>query len=174
MKKGRPAGAAARTLRTALRNEVEGREFYAMAARSARRDATRQMFAFLEQEERRHCEEIVAQIARLAEGKAPKLLRPSASREGIRKFRSALFPPGFAADARKAEAEVAALSIGMTLERRAIAHYAALRTRLAGDPAARKVLDRLIAWEKDHLDVLSRQYEQLREMFWEEARFWPF
>ncbi len=32
----------------------------------------------------------------------------------------------------------------------------------------------LVAWEQDHLDLLTRQYDQMREMYWEEARFWPF
>jgi len=36
------------------------------------------------------------------------------------------------------------------------------------------VFSDLVAWEQDHLDVLTRQYDQLREMYWEEARFWPF
>ncbi|MGB3096930.1 MAG: hypothetical protein WBB46_09415 [Candidatus Deferrimicrobiaceae bacterium] len=40
--------------------------------------------------------------------------------------------------------------------------------------ATEKIVDDLIAWEREHLEILTRQYEQLREMYWEEARFWPF
>ena len=72
------------------------------------------------------------------------------------------------------EGEVAALSIGMTLEKRAIAQFIALRKTAAGDARAEKVFSDLVAWEQDHLDVLTRHYDHLREMFWEEARFWPF
>jgi rubrerythrin len=72
------------------------------------------------------------------------------------------------------EGEVAALSIGMTLEKRAIAQFTALRKTVTGDAPAQKVFSDLVAWEQDHLDVLTRQYEQMREMYWEEARFWPF
>ena len=75
---------------------------------------------------------------------------------------------------REAEGEAAALSVGMTLEKRAIEQFAALRKKVKGDAAAEKVFDDLIAWEREHLEILTRQYEQLREMFWEEARFWPF
>lgn len=177
MKKGpvrRPSGALAEGLKTALLNEVEGREFYRMAARNAARDAVRQMFEFLMREEERHYETIVEQAARMAEGRPPRLSRGASARRAIRKFRSPLFPPDFVARGRHADAEVAALSIGMTLEKRAIEQFAALRRKVRGDAAAEKLFDGLIAWERDHLDILMRQYEQLREMYWEQARFWPF
>jgi len=45
---------------------------------------------------------------------------------------------------------------------------------VAGDARAEQVFSDLVAWEQDHLDVLTRQYDQMREMYWEEARFWPF
>ena len=177
MKKGparRPVGAVAEGLKQALLNEIEGREFYRMAAGSATTDAARQIFEFLMGEEERHREEILAQIARMAEGKPPRLVRGEKAKRAIRKFRSPLFAPEFARKGKKVEGDVAALSIGMTLEKRAIAQFESLKRRFRGDAAAEKVFEGLVAWERDHLDVLSRQYEQLREMYWEEARFWPF
>lgn len=177
MKKG-PArglsGAVARGLQQALLNEVDGREFYRMAARSARRDGARQMFTFLMEEEEEHREAIVAQIARMAEGKPPKRVGGMAQRKAVRKFRSPLFTEEFVAKGKNVEGEAAALSIGMTLEKRAIEQFGALRKKVRGDAPAKRLFDDLIAWEKEHLDLLSRQYEQLREMYWEESRFWPF
>src|SRR5512145_1763019 len=99
MKKGparRPVGAVAEGLKQALLNEIEGREFYRMAAGSARTDAARQIFEFLMGEEERHREEILSQIARMAEGKPLRLLRGDKSKRAIRKFRSPLFSPDFA------------------------------------------------------------------------------
>ena len=177
MKKGpgrRAAGAVAEGLKQALMNEIEGREFYRMAAANAATAGVRRMFAFLMGEEERHREAILAQIARMAEGKAPGIVRGAASRKGIGTFRSPLFAPDFVAKGRNVEGEAAALSIGMTLEKRAIAQFIALRKTAAGDARAETVFSDLVAWEQDHLDVLMRQYDQLREMFWEEARFWPF
>ncbi len=177
MKKG-PAkglsGAIARGLQQALMNEVDGREFYRMAAKSAHRDGVRQMFTFLMEEEERHREAIVAQIARMAEGKPPKRVGGAARRKAIRKFRSPLFTEDFVARGKNVEGEAAALSIGMTLEKRAIEQFGDLRKKTRGDAPAERLFDDLIAWEKEHLDVLARQYEQLREMYWEETRFWPF
>jgi rubrerythrin len=177
MKKGsaKPAsGSIAQGWKKALRNEIEGREFYRMAAANARLDGVRQMFTFLMEEEERHREAILEQIDRMEEGKRPRLVRKASGKREIRKFRSPLFPPDFVAKGKKAEGEAAALSIGMTLERRAIEQFAALRKKGKGDAAAEKVFDDLIAWEREHLEILTRQYEQLREMYWEEARFWPF
>jgi rubrerythrin len=168
------SGPIAEAWKKALMNEVEGREFYRMAAANARLDGVRQMFTFLMEEEERHREAILEQIGRMSRGKPPRSVRKGPGKREIRIFRSPLFTPDFVARGRQAEGEAAALSIGMTLEKRAIEQFAALRKMVKGDPAAEKVFDDLIAWEQEHLEILTRQYEQLREMFWEEARFWPF
>ncbi|GAB4370874.1 MAG: hypothetical protein Kow00128_18290 [Deltaproteobacteria bacterium] len=171
---GRPRKAIADGLAKALQNEAEGREFYRMAEKSARTDGTRQMFAFLREEEERHYELILAQRERVADGKAPRLVRPASGKKAIRTFSSPIFTPEFVARGKRAEGEAAALSIGMTLEKQAIAQFTALRRKAAGDPAAENLFDGLIAWEREHLELLTRQFEQLRRMFWEGARFWPF
>ena len=176
MKKGtgKPvAGAIAEAWKKALLNEVEGREFYRMAAANARLDGVRQMFTFLMEEEDRHHEAILEQIGRVGKGKPSRPVRKSAEKRRIRKFLSPLFPPDFVARGKRAEGVAAALSIGMTLERRAIEQFAALRRKVSGDPAAESFVDDLMAWERDHLKILTRQYEQFREMYREEARFWP-
>lgn len=177
MKKGRgkgPSRAVAEGLRQALQNEVDGREFYRMAANSAGTDGVRQMFEFLRQEEERHYELILEQAGRMAAGKSPRLVRPADGKKAIRKFASPLFTPDFVSRGERAEGEGAALSIGMTLEKRTISQFAALRRKVQGDPAAEKLFDGLIAWEREHLELLTRQFDQLRKMYWEEARFWPF
>jgi len=177
MKKGpgKPlTGAIAEAWKKALLNEVEGREFYRMAAANARLDGVRQMFTFLMEEEERHRKAILEQIGRMGDGKPPRLVRKAAEKKAIRKFQSPLFPPDFVARGKKVEGEAAALSIGMTLEKRAIEQFTDLRRRVKEDPAAVKVFNDLIAWEREHLEILTRQYGQLREMYWEEARFWPF
>jgi rubrerythrin len=177
MKKGpslAKESAVMKGLRQALRNEIDGAEFYRMAAGSARRDAVRQMYQFLMEEEERHRAAIVDQMQRTAEGKGMKFGRAASAKKSLAKFKSPLLTDDFVKEGRQVEGEVAALSIGMTLEKRAIAQFIALRKTAAGDTRAEKVFSDLIAWEQDHLDVLTRHYDQLREMFWEEARFWPF
>ncbi len=177
MKKGpgkAVSGPLAEGWKQALMNEVEGREFYRMAAANARLDGVRQMFTFLMEEEERHREAILEQIGRMAEGKPARLVRRAAGKREIQKFRSPLFTPEFVARGKNAEGEAAALSIGMTLEKRAIEQFTALRRKVKGDAEAEKVVADLIAWEQDHLKLLARQYEQFREMSGEEARFWPF
>ena len=177
MKKGpsRPKeSAVVKGLKQALRNEIDGVEFYRMAAGSARRDAVRQMFRFLMEEGERHREAILNQMQRRAEGKPMKFERSAAARKALAAFKSPLYTEDLIKGSRRAEGEVAALSIGMTLEKRAIAQFMALRKTVAGDDRAAKVFSDLVAWEQDHLDLLTRQYDQMRELFWEEARFWPF
>jgi len=161
-------------LKQALRNEIDGTAFYRMASATARHDGARQMFRFLMEEEERHREAIVEQMRRMAQGKSFRLERGSASRKELAKYRSPLFTEDLVKASRQVEADVAALSIGMTLEKRAIAQFAALQKKAAGAPRVEKIFSDLAAWERDHLEILARQYDQLREMYWEEARFWPF
>lgn len=177
MKKGTTGvaeNAVAKGLKQALRNEIDGMEFYRMAAASARHEAVRQMFLFLMEEEGRHRDAIAEQMDRVARGKPFRLSRGTASRKGLARFRSPLYTEDLVKVSHQVEGEVAALSIGMTLEKRAIAQFTALRNRSAGDARAEKTFEGLAAWERDHLELLTRQYDVLREMYWEEARFWPF
>ncbi|MGE5247641.1 MAG: ferritin family protein [Verrucomicrobiota bacterium] len=161
-------------LKQALRNEIDGTEFYRMAAAAARHDAVRQMFRFLMDEEVRHRDAILEQMRRMAQGKPFRIARGATSRREAAKYRNPLYTADLVKASREAEAEVAALSIGMTLEKRSIAQFAALQRKAAGAPRVEKIFADLAAWERDHLEILTRQYDQLREMYWEEARFWPF
>jgi Mn-containing catalase len=83
-----PSGQVAEGWRKALRNEVEGREFYRMAADNASLDGVRQMFTFLMEEEERHREAILEQIDRMADGKPPRLVRRRSGKKESGKFRS--------------------------------------------------------------------------------------
>jgi rubrerythrin len=177
MKKGAAGiadAAVAKGLKQALRNEIDGAEFYRMAAAGARREEVRRLFLFLMEEEERHREAVLRQMRGVALGKTFRIERGAASRKGIVKFRSPLYTPDLVKAGREAEGEMAALSIGMTLEKRAIAQFTALRKKAAGDPRVEKAFADLAEWEREHLDLLARQYGQLRETFWEGAGFWPF
>src|SRR3989304_799566 len=66
------SGPIAEAWKKALMNEVEGREFYRMAAANARLDGVRQMFTFLMEEEERHREAILEQIGRMEGGERPR------------------------------------------------------------------------------------------------------
>src|SRR5512139_2585528 len=136
MKKGSPGSAdsgVVKGLKQALLNEVDGAEFYRMAAKSARRDGVRQMYLFLMEEEERHREAILDQMERMASGRPFLLARGAAARKRMNTFKSPLFTEDLVRGSRLVEGEVAALSIGMTLEKRAIAQFVALRRKVAGD-----------------------------------------
>lgn len=173
---GTLAGALAPGLKAALMNEVDGREFYRMAAANASSDGVRDMFEFLMEEEERHYRALLEQAGRLAAGKPLRFKRNAADRKKLESFRTALVTPGMVFDAKKAEGEIAALSVGMTLEKRAIQQFSSLRKKAewAGDEAAASVFAVLAAWEQDHLEMLSHRYGAIRETYWEDAQFWPF
>src|SRR3989304_2424216 len=118
MKKGpsrSKESAVVKGLKQALRNEIDGVEFYRMAAGSARRDAGRQMFRFLMEEEERHREAILNQMQRMAEGKPMKFERSAAARKALATFKSPLYTEDLIKGSRQAGGGGAAPSIGVTL-----------------------------------------------------------
>jgi rubrerythrin len=173
---GKLAAAVAPGLKIALMNEVDGREFYRMAAQGATSEGVREMFEQLVAEEERHYQALLDQAGRLAGGKPLRFRRSASDRKALTAFHALIYTPEVFTDAKKAEGELAVLSIGMTLELRAIRQFDLLRKKAesAGDEGAASVFAGLAAWEQDHLDLLSNQYEAFREAYWEEAHFWPF
>jgi rubrerythrin len=169
-----PVSPLARAFSAALRNEADGLVFYRLAAAGAKGDAARRLYSFLADEEDRHYRTVLAQAEALAKGKGIRIVRPAASKRELGGFLSPLFTGEFLAEAGKAEGETAVLSVAMTLERKSIRQFLSMRKKAEGDGEAEGALDALVSWERDHLELLSRQYAALREEAWEGAGFWPF
>ena len=66
-----------------------------------------------------------------------------------------------------------ALSVGMQLERAAVAFYTA-EAEAVGDPVLQGFYRRLARWEQGHLDALRSQAEALQEEYWNRGGFSPF
>ena len=151
----------ARGLRAALENEVDGAAFYRMAAAGASNEAVRRLFSFLAAEEDSHFRQIREQAARHLAGKPLRLGRPAASRGEAARFRSGIADAAALAGAARADGEVAALSIGMTLEKKAIRRFLELKRKVSGDPQAEAFFDGLVEWEREHLDLTDLQFYRL-------------
>ncbi len=68
---------------------------------------------------------------------------------------------------------MAALSVGMTLEKNAVAYFSgAAQTATAEE--VRQFYQFLADWEQQHLDALQSLHETIRGDFWEHGGFVPY
>jgi rubrerythrin len=159
-------------LRKAYQIEVDGYTFYSMTAEKAAKPAVRELFEKLARDEMEHQAYLKAVVKRYdREGSAAFRVQQRAPE--LRVFADKVFTDRFRSQAQGAAFEVGVLSVGMTLESNAIAHF----TRAAegaDDREVRGFYEFLADWEREHLQALQNLYNAVRQDFWQDAGFAPF
>lgn len=155
-------------LKGAIINEIEGYEFYNMAANGSNSLEVKEAFLELAQEEMKHVVWLKDLFSKIKD-------------DNIVDFQLALIPePTSAAifkweniDRKDAGIAVSAFGIGIQMEKASIAYYAkaAKETELK---EAKELYNILVKWENIHLDKFSSQYEELKEEWWSEQGYAPF
>ncbi|MCP4581206.1 MAG: ferritin family protein [candidate division Zixibacteria bacterium] len=158
-------------LMKAMQAEVDGHNFYKMAANSADDEKGKEVFMALAQDEVEHYMFLKAQYdSYLKNGKADMtavLGNPSADAEG------SIFSDSFRSRIKEAHLEMTALSIGVQLEESAIKFYRA-EAEAVSDPAVKEFYNELAAWEENHHRRLLKQQQELTEDYWHAGGFYPF
>lgn len=151
----------------AILNELEGIEYYRMAKQIADPE-TAQTLEYLAQEEEEH----VAFLERL--GKELEAGGEVVIDDEI--INRAESPDIF----NFSQLDTAHLALGVTvfgtameMERKSIAFYREARDQFEKEDS-RRVIDKLIEWEKGHLERFTRQYEMYRREWWAEQGFTPY
>ncbi|RPI09914.1 MAG: hypothetical protein EHM71_04815 [Zetaproteobacteria bacterium] len=160
-------------LKKAYQIEVDGLTFYSMTANQATKPAVKELFEKLAHDEVQHqafLKNVGGRYA--AEGTAAFALaeKPAVNLSGLTDH---VFTARFKEQARGAAFEMGALSVGLTLETNAIAHFTqAARTT---DSAEVRDFYRFLAeWEQQHFDALNTLYTSIRNDFWNTGGFAPF
>jgi rubrerythrin len=162
----------AQGLLDAYKAEQYGHNFYLMAANSTSDPKGKEVFETLAAEELDHARFLKTQYdSVLMTGKV------SASASLGRRLDLAgmwpIFSDGLKARIKEANFEMTALSIGIQLERDAMAFYKSQADQ-ADDPEIKKMFMMLSEWEAGHYQGLLRQYDALKEDFWSTSGFAPF
>lgn len=159
-------------LRKAYQIEVDGYTFYSMTAAQAKKPAVKELFEKLAHDEVQH-QNFLKSVAKRydAEGTAAfAAAKPAAVLSGLTDH---IFTARFKEQARGAAFEMGVLSVGLTLETNAIAHF-----EYAADAAetaeVRDFYRYLADWEKQHFDALRALYGAIRADFWGAGGFAPF
>jgi rubrerythrin len=130
-------------LRKAYQIEVDGQTFYSMTAAKADQPAVRELFEKLAHDEVQH-QAFLKDVLRGYDEKGTEAFRFHARIPEMTAFTAKIFTDQFRRQAAGAEFEVAALSIGMTLETRAIEYFSAAKGTSDGN--VRQFYEFLAEW----------------------------
>jgi rubrerythrin len=91
----------------------------------------------------------------------------------LKAFTATIFSDEFRKQAEGTDFELGVLSIGMTLETRAITYFSGAADK-AAEGEVRDFYRFLADWEKQHFEALQKLYNGIREGIWDDSGFSPF
>ncbi len=159
-------------LRQAYQIEVDGYTFYSMVADRADKPAVRDLFDKLARDEVQH-KAFITSVMGSFEDKGIEAFNIQRRDPNLKAFTDTIYTPDFKAKADGADFEMGVLSVGMTLEQRAIEYFSGA-AKHATEAEVRDFYQFLADWEKGHLEALQKLYGGVREDFWAEGGFAPF
>lgn len=154
-------------VKQAILSEIEGYEFYRMAAKDAREDQIKETYLQLAEEERKHVEWL--------EGVLKKLMKEDVRFE-LEQVEAPPSPDFFnwsKLDRESPQTTLSVIGIALQLERASYDYYLKAVEDVE-DEDARQLFKILAAWEKAHRDSLNKEYEMLQSAWWAEQRFSPY
>jgi rubrerythrin len=157
-------------LKTALQTELNGIEFYKMAAQQTEDIKGKEAFQMLADDELKHFNALQQQYSALVENSGWKRIDLGETTEFAGE--SPIFSPELKERVKGKHFEVTALSIGALLESNSIDFYRAMKEK-SDDPNARDMYERLQEWEEKHLEAITRQLDLIKEEYWAAQGFTP-
>jgi rubrerythrin len=159
-------------LRKAYQIEVDGYTFYSMTADRAIKPAVQELFGKLAQDEVQH-QAFLRSVLKNFDEQGLAAFNVAIKLPDLKAFADRIFTDRFREQAEGAAFEMAALSVGMTLEKNAVAYFST-QAREATDGEVQKFYGFLADWERQHLDALQGLHESIRADFWDRGGFSPF
>lgn len=159
-------------LRKAYQIEVDGYTFYSMTADRADKPAVQDLFGQLAQDEVQH-QAFLRAVMRNFHDKGVEAFSMGIVVPDLSAFSNKVFTERFREQAEGAAFEMAALSVGMTLEKNAVSYFSGAASAATEDEV-RKFYQFLADWEQQHLSALQSLGETIRSDFWEKSGFAPF
>lgn len=155
-------------IKQAIIGELEGYEFYKMAAQQAEDEQVKSSYKTLAYEEQQHIEwlnELFRKIKDHPDDEIKLAVLDNPPSPGIFNWSNL--------DRKHAGLAVAVFGIGIQMERNSVAFYekAAAETSY---PAASELYSILAKWEQVHLDTFSKEYDRLQTNWWSDQSYAPF
>ncbi len=158
-------------LKIAMQTELNGIEFYRLAAEKTEDPKGKEVFKTLAEDEIKHFQELKKQYEHIIKENG-WLSRIDLGTPGQFIGESPIFTEDLKDRIKEKHFEMSALSIGALLESNSIDFYRKMKEE-ADEPIAKELFARLQTWEEKHLDAITRQLNILKEEFWADAQFSP-
>jgi len=152
----------------AILNEVEGYEFYKMAAYNTPEEEVKKAFLNLANEELKHIDWLKDAFKKLSgnpEDQTTLALIENPPSPQIFKWDNL--------QNKNANLSVSVFGIGIEMERASVNFYEKAKAETPYD-VAKQLFDVLAKWEKVHLDQFTAVYEDLIKEWWSDQGFEPF
>lgn len=152
----------------AIINEVEGYEFYKMAAYSAENEVSKKTFLDLANEELKHIDWLKDALKKLStdpQDQTTLALLENPPSPDIFKWDNVRI--------KQASMAVSVFGIGIEMERASVKFYEDAMNNTSFE-TAKKLFEVLAKWEKVHLEQFSAEYDHLIKDWWSDQGFAPF
>ena len=152
-------------IKQAIINEIEGYEFYRMAAAQAHTEEAQKAFQQLSDEEFMHVEWLQKLYKELSVGNSHNI-----------HLAFVIDPPvpeifnWSKVDRKMVSLALSVFGIGIQMEKASIEFYKEAAEK-AENPALRRLYKKLIKWEENHLIQFEKQYASLKEDWWGQQGF---
>lgn len=160
-------------LKTALKIEADGANFYSMAAGSTDNTSAKEIFTFLAEEEKKHYEFFLKSLEALEDGDKLNYSEALRSAQTLKDETKEVFNRDFLKRLKGDNFSLSAVSIGIKLENNSIDFYKKLKSEQDNEEAG-IFYDFLIDTEISHHDLLARMEKEMMEESWSRNRFSPF
>jgi len=156
-------------LKGAILLERRGKALYDSVVETSRKEGVKELFQTLSREEDRHIRILNGQFARIAKGEA-------FATEDLEKEHAAtheaVLTQKIVENIAGAGYEAAVISAALAFEKNAVKFYSQ-RASEAGAEDEKKLYRWLADWEKNHMLMLARLDNELKEKIWYDNQFWP-
>ena len=154
-------------IKQAIINEIEGFEFYRLAARQAENEESKNAFETLAQEELMHVEWLKKLYSNINHSQEDDLLLAYEVEAPSPK----IFSWGNI-DRKNASLAISVFGIAIQMERESVKFYD-LASKDTDNEKLKKFYNTLSVWEQKHLNQFADEYEKLIEAWWNTQGFEP-
>lgn len=156
-------------LKRAMLLEMNGKEFFEMAARTASSPVAKELFEHMVEEEKHHLHILQITFKRYLE--SGQIEMPSEAERDFA-FDDPIIGKDFLVELKNSHFDSSAISIALNLEEKAFKFYEKAEKE-ATDPEIKKLFRWLTEWEIGHHKKLLTLEEEFRQEVWNDSNFWP-
>lgn len=156
-------------LKGAILLEHRGKALYESVVKTSKTEAVRELFQTLTREEDKHIDILNRQFARIARGEPCDVAALESEHAAAHE---AILTEKIVENISGAGYEAAVISAALAFEKNAVKFYSQ-RVAEAESESEKKLYEWLTEWEKNHMLMLSRLDNELKEKIWYDNKFWP-